>query len=81
MKTSFKLRNKTARQSGCTLLINPLRNAIGWDVVRLYTCDDIGEQLGVSEFVISYDAGALARQFDITYKKASELSNLFDSLI
>ena len=81
MQTSFKLRNKTARQSGCTLLINPVRTALGWDVVRQYTTDDMGECLGVAEFVISYDTGTLVSQFDITHKKASELSNLFASLI
>ena len=81
MQTSFKLRNKTARQSGCTLLINPVRTALGWDVVRQYTSEETGERLGVSEFVISYDTGTLAHQFDITHKKASELSNLFASLI
>jgi len=81
MQTSFKLRNKTARQSGCTLLINPVRNAFGWDVVRQYTTEEAGERLGVSEFVISYDASTLASQFDINHKKASELSNLFESLI
>jgi len=81
MKTTFKLRNKTNRQSGCTLLINPVRTALGWDVVRQYTIADEGERLGVSEFVIAYDSTTLARQFDITHKKAGELSNLFESLI
>ena len=80
MKTTFKLRNKTNRQSGCTLLINPVRDAIGWDCVRQYECDE-GTRLARPELVISYDAGTLSSQFDITYKKASELSNLFDSLI
>ena len=81
MKPSFKLRNNTARQSGCKLLINPVRTAIGWDVVRQYTSDEMGEEMGVPEMVISYDANTLAHQFDITHKKAQDLSNLFESLI
>jgi hypothetical protein len=81
MQTSFKLRNKTARQSGCTLLINPVCTALGWDVVRQYDSKETGLRLGVSEIVIAYDASTLAHQFDITHKKAAELSNLFDSLI
>lgn len=81
MKTSFKLRNKTARQSGCTLLIDPVCTALGWDVVRQYDSKETGLRLGVPEIVIAYDIGTLSSQFDINHKKALELSNLFDSLI
>jgi hypothetical protein len=80
MKTTFKIRNKTNRQSGCTLLINPLRSSIGWDCVRQYECDE-GTRLGTLEFVISYDIATLARQFDLTSKRARELSDLFDSIL
>lgn len=80
MKTTFKLRNKTSRQSGCTLLINPIRTAIGWDCVRRYTCDE-GERLAPSEFVIAYDVTTLAQQFNLTSTRAKELSNLFDTLL
>jgi len=80
MKTTFKLRNKTNRQSGCTLLIDPVRNALGWDVVRQYECDE-GTRLTGAEMVISYDVSTLARQFDLTSKRARELSDLFDSML
>ena len=80
MKTSFKLRNKTKRQSGCTLLINPARTAIGWDCVRQYECDE-GTRLGHLEFVTAYDVATLSHQFDLTGKRAKALSDLFDNLI
>lgn len=80
METTFKLRNKTSRQSGCTLLINPVRNALGWDCVRQYECDE-GTRLAGAELVMSYDVTTLAQQFDLTSKRAKALSNLFDSLL
>jgi len=80
MKASFKLRNKTRRQSGCTLLINPVRSAIGWDCVRQYEYDE-GTSLGSLEFVISYDVATLVHQFDLTGKRAKDLSDLFEKLI
>ena len=80
MNTSFKIRNKTNRQSGCTLIIDPIRHALGWDVVRQYECDE-GTRLAGSEMVISYDVSTLAHQFDLTGKRAKELSNLFEKLI
>ena len=77
---TFKLRNKTTRQSGCTLLINPMRNAIGWDCVRQYESNN-GTHLAGSELVIAYDVASLAHQFDLTSKRAKELSNLLDNLL
>ena len=75
----FRLRNKTSRQSGCTLLIDPVRNAIGWDCVRQYECDE-GSRLAGSELVIAFDPVTLANQFDITNKRAEQLSDLFSDI-
>ena len=81
MKTSFRLRNKTSRQAGCVLKIDPAKtNFGGWDTVRVYDTDE-GEMIGKSEFVISYDASTLMNQFDITYKRAKALSDLFSDLV
>jgi hypothetical protein len=80
MKTTFKLRNKTNRQSGCTLIIDPVRHALGWDVVRQYDCDE-GTRLAGSELVISYDVPTLVQQFSLTSKRAKKLSDLFDSML
>ena len=81
MNASFKLRSKTARQSGCTLLIDPLRTAFGWDVVRIYESAERDDVVGRPEFVIAYDVNTLINQFDISPTKARALSNLFDSLV
>ena len=81
MSTSFKLRNKTSRQSGCTLLIDPLRTAVGWDVVRVYENTERGDVVGRPEFVMAYDVNTLINQFDISPTKARALSDLFDSLV
>ena len=80
MKATFKLRNKTRRQSGCTLIIDPVRHALGWDVVRQYDCDE-GTRLAGSEMVISYDVPTLVQQFSLTSKRAKKLSDLFDSML
>jgi len=75
----FKLRNKAHRQSGCTLLIDPVRSAIGWDCVRQYNCDE-GVRLAGAELVIAFDPATLARQFDLTHKRAKQLSDLFSEI-
>ena len=80
MKTAFKLRNKTARQSACTLEINPVKGFMGWDVVRIYEMDG-EERTGYPEFVSAYDVSTLRCQFDITHKRAKALSDLLSDLI
>lgn len=80
METKFKLRNKTARQSACTLKINPVKGFMGWDVVRVYEMDG-EERTGYPEFVSAYDISTLRCQFDITHNRAKALSDLFSDLV